>query len=234
MPLVSKKNFNMKIENLELKPKDIENVALQVSEILINLECVKFRINPPFTYSAGLESPVYTDNRLILSSPEDRENIASLLTDLVMIKTSNVDVIAATATAGIAHAAYIAYNLYLPLVYINPRQKGYGQQKQIEGKILKGQKAVVIDDHISTGMSSLIAVKAIRDEGAHVSDVIAITTYGLNEAEINFKNNNIKLHTLTDLAHLCNVALKKGLISQQEISIINNWSQNPNSWQKPK
>ncbi|MBI2327503.1 orotate phosphoribosyltransferase [Candidatus Curtissbacteria bacterium] len=206
-------------------------IAYQVSSILIDLGCIIFRPQQPFKYNTGIISPVYTDNRLILSSPGERTRIVNLLIKKVQ-EVGIPDVIAGTATAGIPHAAFIAQKLNIPMVYVRPEPKAYGKKNQVEGSLRKGQNVVVIDDLISTGRSSLAVVKAIRESGGKVTDIVAITTYGLKDSEMNFSKNKIKLHSLTDLNHSCDVAIRKGFLKKDRVGMIKDWAKDPKNWGK--
>lgn len=212
-----------------MKSIDTDKQTRQVSNILIELGCIILRPHQPFKFNTGIISPVYTDNRLILSSPGQRKKIVKLL----IKKVSQIgipDVIAGTATAGIPHAAFIAQNLNLPMIYVRVQPKEYGRKNHVEGSFKKGDKAIVIDDLISTGRSSLEAVKSIRKSGGIVTDVVAITTYGLKEAEKNFAESKIKLHTLTNLDNSCIVAQEKGYLTQERVKMIKEWAKDPKGW----
>ena len=214
-----------------MKSTDTDRVAYQVSNILIDLGCIILRPHQPFRYNSGIISPVYTDNRLILSNPRDREKIVDMLIKTVR-QIGIPDVIAGTSTAGIPHAAFIAQKLNLPMVYVRPKPKEYGKTNQVEGSLRKGQIVIVIDDLISTGRSSIEVVNAIRKFGGKVTNIIAITTYGLKAAEENFAENKIKIHTLTDLDHSCEIALEKGFLNAQKAKIIKDWARDPQNWAK--
>jgi len=208
-----------------------EEIARKVASILIDLGCIILRPNQPFKFNTGIISPVYTDNRLILSSPPDRKIIVDLLIQIVK-EIGIPDVIAGTATAGIPHAAFIAQKLNIPMVYVRPKPKEYGKTNQVEGSLRKGQTVVIIDDLISTGRSSLEVVSAIRKSGGIVTDMIAITTYGLKAAEDNFTKNQIRLITLTNLNTSCEVAIKKGFLKRERVDIIKDWAKDPKNWAK--
>ncbi|MBI3283215.1 orotate phosphoribosyltransferase [Candidatus Curtissbacteria bacterium] len=214
-----------------MKSTNTDSTAYQVSNILIDLGCIIFRPHQPFRYNTGIISPVYTDNRLILSSPRERTIIVNLLAKKVK-EVGIPDVIAGTATAGIPHAAFVAQKLNLPMIYVRPTPKEYGKKNHVEGSLKRGQKVIVVDDLISTGRSSLEVVKAIRKSGGKVEDIIAITTYGLKDAEKNFAQNKIKLHALTDLNHSCEVALNKGFLKSGRVSMIKDWAKDPRNWGK--
>ncbi|OGD98017.1 orotate phosphoribosyltransferase [Candidatus Curtissbacteria bacterium RIFCSPLOWO2_01_FULL_38_11b] len=215
-----------------MKSTNTDNkIANQVSNILIDLGCIILRPNRPFKYNTGIISPVYTDNRVILSSVSNRKKIADLL--IQKVKQIGIpDVIAGTATAGIAYAAFIAQRLNLPMIYVRPTPKVYGKENQVEGKLKRGQTVIVIDDLISTGRSSLEVVRAIRKSGGIVQDILAITTYGLKIASNNFEKNKIKITTLTDLNRSCLIAVKKGFLKPDQVNTIKNWAKDPKNWGK--
>jgi len=215
-----------------MKSTNTDNkIANQVSNILIDLGCIILRPKRPFRYNTGIISPVYTDNRLILSSPTDRNKIVDLL--IQNVKQIGIpDVIAGTATAGIAHAAFLAQGLNLPMIYVRPIPKVYGKENQVEGSLKRGQTVIVVDDLISTGRSSLEVVSAIRRSGGKVHDILAITTYGLKIASNNFAKNKIKITTLTDLNHSCQEAVNKGYLEPDQVKIIKDWAKDPKTWGK--
>ncbi len=215
----------MKSTNTENKTAD------QVASILYDIGSVILRLRQPFRYDSGILSPVYTDNRLIISHPKERTKIVDLL--IAKIKEIGIpDVVAGTATAGIPHAAFIAQKLNIPMVYVRAEPKGHGKGNQIEGKITRGQKVLIIEDLVSTGGSSIRVAQALRKVGAEVTDELAIFTYGLAEAENNFKRNKIKLHTLTNLEHSASVAAKKGYLKKEHVKMILDWSKDPRGWGK--
>jgi len=206
-----------------MKSTNTDKVALQVSSILLNVGCIIFRPKQPFKYNTGIISPVYTDNRLILSQPKDRAIIVKHLLD--KIKQIGIpDVIAGTATAGIPHASFIAQELNMSMVYVRPKPKEYGRENRVEGILRKGQKVIVIDDLISTARSSLEAVKAIREIGGKVSDIVAITTYGLKVSEKNLMKSKIDLHALTSLKTTAEVAVKNGYLKKEQVKLVLKWS----------
>ena len=214
-----------------MKSTNIDSTAYEISSILIDVGCIIFRPHQPFKYNSGIISPVYTDNRQILSKPKERKRIINLLTTLVQ-NIGIPDVIAGTATAGIPHAAFIAQKLNLPMIYARPKPKEYGKENQVEGSLKRGQSIIVVDDLISTGRSSLEAAEAIRRAGGKVENIVAITSYGLKKSEDNFRKSKIKLHVLTDLNHSCEVAMRKGFLKQEQIDIIKDWAKDPQNWAK--
>lgn len=221
----------MKSTSTDKQSFSSNKIAYKTSEILIDLGCIILRPHQPFKFNTGIISPVYTDNRLILSSPSKRKQIIKFLIEKIR-GIGIPDVVAGTATAGIPHAAFIAHELNIPMVYVRPDPKLYGKKNQVEGSLKRGHTVIIIDDLISTGRSSLQVVDAIRRAGGKVNDLIAITTYGLKVAEKNFSKNKVKLHTLTDLNHSCDVAIKKGFLKQERVKMIKSWANDPENWGK--
>jgi len=204
-----------------------ENVA----KILLDIYAVSLSPKKPFRYSSGILSPVYTDCRLLMGYPKERVLIRNLY--IQMIKAAgNFDVIAATATAGIPHAAWVADKLALPMIYVRGKAKNHGKGKQIEGKLQKKQKVAVIEDLISTGESSKETVQAIRKEGGYCSHIFSIITYGMKKSEDNFKSNKIKLLSLTNFPTVVKVAEQIGYIKDKDKDIILKWAKGPSSWSK--
>lgn len=209
-----------------------KKIAVQVASILFDVGAVIFRPRQPFKYNTGIISPVYTDNRLIISRPKERNQIINLM--LAKIKQIGIpDVLAGTATAGIPHASFLAQKLNLPMVYVKGQAKEYGKQNQVEGTLKRGQKVVVIEDLVSTGGSSVRVVEAVRKLGGRVSNIIAIFTYRLKESENNFKKGKVKLHALTDLKTACEVAVKRGFLKKDQVETILAWAKDPKSWTSP-
>lgn len=207
------------------------SIAQITSRILLELGCIILRPTKPFTYNTGIISPVYTDNRLILSTTKERKKITSFL--IKKIKIIGVpQVIAGTATAGIPYASFIADHLNIPLIYVRPKAKEYGRKNKIEGSLKKGQSVIVVDDLISTAKSSLDVVDAIRDSGGKASHIIAITTYELEISQHNLKKKKIKLHALTNLETTADIAVKRGFLKKDKVEIVLDWVKNPHEWAK--
>lgn len=204
-------------------------IKTTVAEKLLSIGAVSLKPNEPFTWSSGMKSPIYCDNRLTLSYPAVRQEIAKGLADLIKTHYADVDVIAGTATAGIPHAAWVSDLLDLPMIYVRGSAKGHGKQKRIEGKLEAGQKVVVIEDLISTGGSSLSAVDAIREDDGVVLGVAAIFTYELQKAIDNLNENDIQAQVLTDYTTLIQVAKDADLISEREQTMLAQWRKNPQS-----
>lgn len=201
----------------------------KVAEILFDIGAVTFSRRAPFKFDSGILSPVYTDNRLIISYPKLREKIVDAF--IKKIKEIGIpDVVAGTATAGIPHAAFIAQKLKIPMVYVRSKPKDHGRGNQVEGHLERGQKVIVIEDLISTAGSSIRVVEALRKLGAIVTDELAIFTYNLKVANDNLKKAKIRLHVLTNLSETCEAARKKGFLKADQISAIQAWAKDPKSW----
>lgn len=202
----------------------------QIAQALLEIGAVSLEPNQPFTWTSGMKSPIYCDNRLTMSFPNVRKQIAKGLAELIQENYPEVEVIAGTATAGIPHAAWVAEELNLPMVYVRSSAKKHGKGKQIEGKIESGNKVVVIEDLISTGGSVIEAVGALEQEEAEVLGVAAIFTYELPKGEENFSIHNVITHTLTNYSHLIDTALKLGKIQEKDVATLNQWKKDPENW----
>ena len=199
---------------------------------LLEIGAVFLRPNDPFTWSSGLKSPIYCDNRLTLSYPAVRKEIAQGLSQLIKTHFKEVDVIAGTATAGIPHAAWVSDLLDLPMCYVRSKAKGHGKGNQIEGKITEGQKVVIVEDLISTGGSAIMAALALREAGCEVLGVVSIFTYGLEAGVTKLADANIKAYALSDYPSLVEVALEKNVISNDDFDKLESWRKDPSdeSW----
>lgn len=208
------------------------NLELSIAKHLLEIKAVALRPNDPFTWTSGIKSPIYCDNRLTMAYPEIRNAIAEGFAQLVRELAPDAEVIAGTATAGIPHAAWVADKLGLPMAYIRDKAKGHGKQNQIEGIIREGQKVVVIEDLISTGGSSIKAAESVREAGAEPVAVLAIFSYQLDKAVNAFKDANIELHTLSNYTALMQAALELGYIEEADMEILHAWRQDPTTWGK--
>lgn len=181
----------------------------KIAKHLLRIKAVSLKPDEPFTWASGIRSPIYCDNRLTLSYPEVRHDIAEGLKELILTHFKEAEVVAGTATAGIPHAALAADRLHMPMCYVRSKPKAHGKGNQIEGAVLPRQKVVVVEDLISTGGSVLDVVAALQEEGCHVLGVVAIFTYGLPNAAAAFQEKNIPYVTLTDYETLTEVALEQ-------------------------
>ncbi|MFD0825275.1 orotate phosphoribosyltransferase [Neobacillus sp. M.A.Huq-85] len=203
-----------------------------IAEKLLGINAVALKPNEPFTWTSGLRSPIYCDNRLTLSYPEVRRAIANGLRQLIVEKFPDAEMIAGTATAGIPHAAWVSELMDLPMCYVRSKPKGHGKGNQIEGKAEQGQKVVVVEDLISTGGSVITAVQALREAGCDVLGAVSIFTYGLEKGKEVFEQEGIAAVSLTDFATLVEAAIDKGYISENDKDSLLTWSKNPAEWSK--
>lgn len=207
-----------------------DNPAYKVAEFLLQIKAVKLQPENPFTWASGIKSPIYCDNRKTLSYPQIRTFIRQTFVDTINKNFAKPDVIAGVATGGIAIGALVAQELGLPFVYVRSEAKKHGLTNMIEGDVESGQNVVVVEDLISTGGSSLKAVEALREKGCNVKGMVAIFTYGFDEAEQNFKKAKCNLKTLTDYNTLINTALTKEYISEKDLESLKQWRTNPSAW----
>lgn len=210
----------------------MKSIEPTIAKDLLEIEAVFLSPSEPFTWASGIKSPIYCDNRITMSYPKVRKEIAQGLADKIKKTYPDVEVIAGTATAGIPHAAWVAEILDLPMVYIRSKAKDHGKGNQIEGRIFEGQKMVVIEDLISTGGSVLEAAEAAKREGANVLGVAAIFTYELPKGKENFTNAEMPLLTLTNYSVLIEAALEEKYIDETELDLLKEWKQDPENWKK--
>jgi len=204
-------------------------IATKIAKDLLKSQAVKISIDPPFTWASGIKSPIYCDNRILISHPEFRETIVSEF--IVYIEHLQPDYIAGTATAGIPWAAFVAYQMNLPMVYVRPEAKAHGAGKQIEGYLEPGKKVVLVEDLISTGGSSIKAATALREEGkAVLEDVVAIVTYELEKSKQAFPEAKLNLKTLTDFSHLIAEVKEQGYLDDVQVNMVQDFSKDPANW----
>ncbi|MCW6666734.1 orotate phosphoribosyltransferase [Aerococcaceae bacterium NML190938] len=195
----------------------------KIANDLLAIKAVELRPNDYFTWTSGLKSPIYCDNRLTMSYPKVRQEIARGMVAIIQEQFPEVEVIAGTATAGIPHAAWVSELLDLPMVYVRDSAKKHGKTNQIEGCINQGAKVVVIEDLISTGLSSLKVVEALEAAGCEVLGVVAIFSYLISKATEAFKEAQVVCHTLTDYDVLINEATKQGYIKDTDVAALVAW-----------
>lgn len=208
------------------------SIEKKVAQDLLEIKAVSLSPNEPYTWASGIKSPIYCDNRITMSYPSVRREIAKGLAELINRDYPEAEVIAGTATAGIPHAAWVAELLDLPMVYIRGKAKDHGKGNQIEGRITKNQKMVIIEDLISTGGSVIDAAVAAKNEGADVIGAAAIFTYELPKGIENFKKHQLSFATLTNYSTLIDVALELGTIEANDLSLLKEWKQDPTKWKK--
>ena len=213
-----------------MKNKIQSNYQSETAELLLKLKAIKLQPNNPFNWASGWKSPIYCDNRIILSSINYRNRIASLFSQLIKEKYKDVEVIAGVATGAIGIGILVAEKLKLPFIYVRPEAKKHGRQNQIEGEVSEGDKIVVIEDLISTGKSSLNAVKALREANAQVKGMLALFSYGFDTATTNFEEAQVQLHTLSNYQHLLEQAEKSKYITKDELETLQQWRKDPANW----
>lgn len=207
-----------------------KETAKKTAELLLQIKAIKLEPQQPFTWASGWKSPIYCDNRIILSYPMIRNYVREHFAKQIEEKYGKPDVIAAVATGAIGIGMLVAEYLSLPFAYVRPEPKGHGRQNQIEGNLEEGQTVVVIEDLISTGKSSLNAVKALKEAGANVKGMFAIFTYGFDTSVNSFKEAEIDLHTLSDYENLLETAQKTNYINAKEAGILRKWREDPVNW----
>ncbi len=210
--------------------QSISDSAPKVAEFLLSIKAVKLQPKSPFTWASGWKSPIYCDNRITLSYPKIRTHIRQEFVRIIEDVFGKPDVIAGVATGGIALGALVAQELGLPFVYVRSEAKGHGMQNLIEGRIDSGQSVVVVEDLVSTGKSSLAAVKALRDAGCEVKGMVAIFTYGFEVATKALEKADCNLETITNYNALVDQALKSGYITEIEKESLRAWRVDPANW----
>jgi orotate phosphoribosyltransferase len=206
------------------------NNELQVAEKLLQINAIKLNLTNPYTWASGWKSPIYCDNRKILSYPHIRDFIKSEMSNIVFDTWPEADIIAGVATAGIPHGALVADQIKLPFIYVRSAPKAHGLGNQIEGVLEAGKKVVVIEDLISTGKSSMQVVEVLKAAGADVIGMCAIFTYGFPESEQLFAKENVPLKTLSNYSSLIQLASEKNMFSQDDIQTLSTWKESPSTW----
>ena len=201
-----------------------------VAEKLLQVNAIKLNVKEPYTWASGWKSPIYCDNRKVLSFPFIRDFIKSEMCNVVFAKFPEAELLAGVATAGIAWGAMTADQLKLPYIYVRPKPKEHGLGNQIEGFYEKGQKTVVIEDLVSTGKSTLQVVDVLKQAGLEVVGIVSIFTYGFTVAVEAFAKYGIQYHSLTDYAAFIELALEKGTVSAAEHEILLKWKDDPANW----
>lgn len=210
----------------------MESIEKKVAKSLLDIKAVMLRPETPFTWASGWRSPIYCDNRRILSYPEIRENVCRWMADNIITRYPDVEIIAGVATGAIAHGMLIAHMLGKPFIYVRPKPKDHGTGSQIEGVLPESSKVVIVEDLISTGMSSLAAANALSNAGAEVQGMVAIFSYNFNQSRRAFENANIELNTLTNYDALVEVASETGYIKESDIDLLKEWRFSPATWRQ--
>jgi len=207
--------------------------AKKTAELLLQINAIKLRPENPFTWASGWKSPIYCDNRIILSHPAIRNYVRDTMAKQVESLYGKPDIIAGVATGAIGIGVLVAEALGLPFIYVRPQPKSHGRQNQIEGSLDAGKKVVVIEDLISTGKSSLNAVEALKNAGANIKGMLAIFTYNFDVAIQNFETEKVQLHTLSDYQNLIQQASETNYIKEEQLQTLMKWRSNPGQW-KPE
>jgi orotate phosphoribosyltransferase len=207
-----------------------KETAKQTAEVLLQINAIKLQPNEPVIWASGWKSPIYCDNRIVLSFPPIRNYIRETMAKHIESHYGKVDVIAGVATGAIGIGMLVAEYLGLPFIYVRPEAKSHGRQNQIEGFIEAGQNVVVVEDLISTGKSSLNAVKALKKANVNVKGMVAIFSYGFDIAKSNFETANVDLYTLSNYENLLEQALDTKYITTKEQEVLALWNANPSEW----
>lgn len=207
-----------------------KDTAKKTAELLLQIKAIKLSPSDPFIWASGWKSPIYCDNRVTLSFPDVRVFLKEEIAKIVEAQYGKPDVIAGVATGAIAVGVLVAEELDVPFVYVRPEPKKHGRKNQIEGYLESGQNVVVIEDLISTGKSSLNAVKALKEEGAVVEGMVAIFSYEFDIASENFDKDNVKLTTLSNYTHLLEQAVESEYITEDELTTLQQWRKDPANW----
>ncbi len=207
-------------------------LAAEIAELLLNIQAVKLDLENPFTWSSGWRSPIYCDNRLTLGYPDIRDRIKESLATRIQEEFTSVEAIAGVATAGIPHATLVADHLNLPFLYVRSKPKGHGLENLIEGRLVKSQKVVVIEDLISTAGSSLRAIKALRDAGCEVLGLAAIFNYGFPLAQDQLAQKQVMWFSLSDYNSLIDFAAQRGIVEPVQVESLQAWRREPQNWKQ--
>lgn len=207
-----------------------KDTAKKTAELLLQINAIKLNPKNPFTWASGWKSPIYCDNRVTLSFPPIRNYIREEFSKHIEKEFGKPDVIAGVATGAIGIGMLVAEYMGLPFVYVRPEPKKHGRQNQVEGFLQKGQNVIVVEDLISTGNSSLLAVEALKEAGANVKGMVAIFTYGFDVSTENFKKAKVTLHTLSNYDNLLELAVAKKYITEEEQHTLQEWRVSPSTW----
>ena len=208
----------------------MENIERKVAKYLLEIGAVKLSPDKPFTWASGWQSPIYCDNRKALSYPEIRKDICENIIYTIKQNFPDVQVIAGVATGAIAYGAIVAEMMGKPFIYVRSKPKDHGMGNQVEGDLKEGQNVVVVEDLISTGGSSLGAVKALSQAGAYVLGMVAIFSYNFTQSRRAFEKSSVELHTLSHYETLIEVALENGYIKEEDVEMLKEWRYSPETW----
>ena len=209
-------------------------IEKKIAEFLLQIKAIKLQPTNPFTWASGIISPIYCDNRITLSYPTIRTYIRQQFSEIIQEEFGAVDMISGVATAGIPQGVLVAQELGVPFTYVRASAKGHGRQNLIEGEVVDGQRVVVIEDLVSTGKSSLQAIQALRDAGCNVVGLVSIFSYGLDEAEENFKEAKCRFISLSNFEALLDFAVSDNYITDADKRILEDWRRDPKNWDASK
>lgn len=210
----------------------MESIEKSIAKSLLQIKAIKLNPTNPFTWASGWNSPIYCDNRKILSYPDARKDVYNAFAKVIADLYPEAEIIAGVATGAIAHGVLAAEKMGKPFIYVRSSPKAHGLTNQVEGEYHKGAKVVVIEDLISTGGSSLSAVEALRDAGCEVLGMVAIFTYGFATAEKNFDNAGVKLKTLSNYNTMIELAIEQGYVAENHLATLREWRESPSTWGK--
>ncbi|HLT86327.1 MAG TPA: orotate phosphoribosyltransferase [Sphingobacterium sp.] len=208
----------------------LNEVEQKIAESLLQIKAIKLQPKNPFVWASGWKSPIYCDNRIALSHPAIRTYIRQQLSQLIQEEFGTVEMISGVATAGIPQGVLVAQDLGLPFTYVRSSAKDHGRQNLIEGEVVSGQRVVVVEDLISTGKSSLLAVEALREAGCNVVGLVSIFTYGFDQAVKNFADAKCPFFSLCNYDALINVAVNNGYILESDVALLEQWRKDPSTW----
>ncbi|WP_297447480.1 orotate phosphoribosyltransferase [uncultured Alistipes sp.] len=210
----------------------MSNLATEIAQSLLQIKAIKLNPANHFTWASGWYSPIYCDNRKILSYPAVRKQVCEGFAEIVREKYPDVDIVAGVATGAIAHGVLVAEKLGKPFIYVRSSPKTHGLSNQVEGEFWPGAKVVVIEDLVSTGGSSLSAVEALRENGCEVLGMAAIFTYGFPTARENFAGADVRLDTLSDYKTMIELAAREGYVREDELLTLQEWRRDPANWKR--
>ena len=207
-----------------------EDIAKKTSELLLQINAIKFNHKNPFTWASGWKSPIYCDNRIILSYPEIRKYISKQLSEIISNKFPETELIAGVATGAIGIGMLVAHELNKPFIYVRSNPKGHGRKNMIEGYFHESSKVVVIEDLISTGSSSLKACNSLKNEGLNLQGMVSIFNYDFELSKNNFLKNKVEYFSLSSFTHLLNYAEEQKFFNREELDHILSWKEDPSNW----
>jgi orotate phosphoribosyltransferase len=210
-----------------------ETLSHEIAESLIAIEGVGFRPNDPITFKSGIQSPVYCDNRRFPFWPEHWTRVIRGFEQLIAGRGISLDVVGGVEAAGIPHSAALGFHMQKPSIFIRKEPKGHGTKKRVEGGDVAGKRVLLVEDLVTTGGSSMAAIEALRDEGAFVTDCLAIISYGFPESVELFQQHGVRLHTTTTFEAVLEVALERSLIDATDATVVREWLKNPRAWTPP-